>query len=178
MNYLVDDIGTVVTAMRSQAVKLWDENPSSPVATTPYYLYGHRMEINKELLAKDKSKTLKYQKYPLVALRMDFPEEHRNGLIEFTLNMAILQKTDENYNTAQRYENVFKPVLYPLLESFWVQLRNSGLFIWEGDLPEHTKLDRPYWGISETEGNVRNIFSDPLDAIELIDLKLKQNIKC
>lgn len=178
MNYLVDDIGTVVTAMRNQTVKLWDENPDSPVATTPYYLYGHRREINKRLLEKDKSKTFKYQKYPLLALRMDFPEENKDGLIEYTLNMAILQKTEENYNTEERYTNVFKPILYPLLESFWVQLKNSGLFMWEGDRPSHTKYDRPYWGISETEGNVKNIFSDPLDAIELIDLKLKQNIKC
>jgi hypothetical protein len=58
-------------------------------------------------------------------------------------------------------------------------LRTSGMFTWTGDLltPPHTKIDRPYWGVSQGEGNAANIFSDPLDAIEIVNLKLSQNTK-
>lgn len=176
MNYLVDSIGAVVAAMRAQTVKPWE----SPVGTeTPYYMYGHRVEIAKRLTERGKDKILKYKKYPLIALRMDFPELVEDGVWKYTLNIAILMATEKGYNAEERYTNVFRPVLYPLYESFLLQLRNSGLFMWpaEQQYPEHTKYDRPYWGTAELEGNTENIFNDPLDAIELVDLKLNQRIK-
>lgn len=188
MNYIVDDIGAVVTAMQSDAILIAalttgiaDLSTKGYAAGMPYYMYGHRTEIADRLTAKSLDKVYKYQKYPLVALRLDTPEENSEGVIKYTLNIAIVMLTDKQWNAEERYVNVFKPVLYPLYDSFLRQLRNVGLFMWDSKhnkRPPHTKIDRPYWGIESKEGNTANIFNDPLDAIELIDLQLTQNFKC
>ncbi len=187
MNYIVDDIGAVVTAMQSDATLIAALTAGIPALNSngyavgmPYYMYGHRREIANRLLEMDEDRVLKYKKYPLVALRLDIPEEHEDGIIKFRLNIAIVMRTDQNWNAEERYPLVLKPVLYPLYESFLRNFKTAGLFMWEGDQsePPHTKLDRPYWGIEEGEGNVANIFNDPLDAIELIDLRFSQNLRC
>jgi len=118
LNYIVDSIGEVVTAMQADSQLIAALTAGIPALndrgyTTgmPYYMYGHRRELANRLLEKDKDSVFKYQKYPLVALRLDTPEEYADGVVTFTLNVA-------------------------------------------------------------------NIFNDPLDAIELIDLKISQNFKC
>lgn len=171
MNFIVDDIGTVVAAMRPFGTI----NPT----LTPYYMYGHREEIANRLKEKENDAVFKYQKYPLVALRLDVAESVHDGLIDFTLNVAIVAFTSKTDDAEKRYQNVFKPVLYPLYESFLKQLKLSGLFMFGKGLsvPSHTKIDRPFWGIPAVEGNVKYIFNDPLDAIELTNLKLTQPIK-
>lgn len=171
MNILVDDIGKVVDEMRLSY---------SNGLAAPYYMYGHKKEINNRLMAKDKHKDFKWKRYPLVALTLDFPEDIANGLQSYTLNIGILEMTTKDYNAEERYTNVFKPILYPLYELFLKSLRNVGLFMWPGDqeYPPHTKLDRPFWGVSEANGNVRKIFTDPLDAIELVNLKVSQRAAC
>ncbi len=187
MNYIVDDIGTVVTAMRTDPVLIEALQAGIPTLsrkgyldTMPSYLYGHREEISNTLLEMEDDKVRKYQKYPLVALRLDTPEKNAEGVIRYTLNIALIMLTDETYKVNNRYDKVFKPILYPMYESFLKQLKNSGLFMWEGDQsrPPHTKLDRPFWGTPQEEKNTANYFNDPLDAIELIDLELTQNYKC
>lgn len=187
MNYIVDDIGTVVAKMRTDSVLISALTAGLPAldmngynVEQPFYMYGHRVEIASRLAEKDQQSALKYKKYPLVALRMDTTEQLDRGVIDFSLNIALIMQTDRNWNAEERYTNVFKPVLYPMYASFMKQLRNAGLFMWESgkDLPKHTKIDRPYWGIEGKEGNTANIFSDPLDAIEIVDLKLTQNYKC
>jgi len=179
MTYLVDDIGAVVEAVRNQTNKPWSSNPSDPnLAEKPYYMYGHRLEINNRLVAKSKG-DYKYQLYPLIALRMDFEEEVTGGLWSYNLNLAILNRTEKHYNAEERYTNVFKPILYPLYEAFMNKLKIAGKFQWEGvqTLPPHTKIDRPYYGTSSEEQNVKNIFSDTLDAIEILNLRITSRIK-
>lgn len=167
---IVDDIGFVVGKMR-------DSSSSTP--NVPYYLFGHRLEIANTLTEKENSQ-FKYQRYPLVALRLDIAEQNNKGIIQVKLNMAVMTKTEQNYTAKQRYDNVFKPVLYPLYDSLIEALRTSGIFFWSGNLlvPAHTKLDRPYWGTQFEEGNVKNIFNDPIDAVELIDLTLNKKLNC
>lgn len=147
---------------------------------TPYYEYGHRLEIANMLTEKEKTQ-YKYNRYPLIALRLDILERDTSkGMMEYRLNMAIMTMTDHNYNAKQRYDKVFIPVLYPLYERFFKALKKSGIFTWPGhqEKPEHAPIDRLYWGTQFSEGNVKNIFNDPIDAIELLDLKLNKRIKC
>lgn len=161
--------------------KVVDEVRALSGGVVPYYLYGHRKEIANKLLAKDKNKMYTYQRYPVIALRMDFSEDKSDGLIKLNLNIGILMFTDMNYDAEKRYTNVIKPVLYPLYEKFLEALDSTGLFTWPGDLgvPQHTKIDRPYWGVEESEGNVRNIFNDPIDAIEILNLRINSaNLVC
>jgi len=185
--YIVDDIGSVVSRMRpidsSYGTDMTDyissigQNANLPLM--PYYIYGHRLEIANRLKEKDQDKVFKYQKYPLIALRMDIQEVVTKGIIDVTLNLAILSFTERKYNAEERYENVFKPILYPLYNRFMDELFKSGLFFWQNDskTPDHTKIDRPYWGTEGNEGNVKHIFNDPLDAIEILNLKISKNFK-
>lgn len=187
MNYIVDDIGRVVTAMQSDAKLIAALQTALPTlskkgysAGMPYYIYGHRLEIANRLTEMEQDNIRKYKKYPLVALRLDVKEKNDRGVIDFNLNIALIMLTDENWMAEERYQKVFKTVLYPIYESFLLQLKLAGLFMWDQsqDNPKHDKSDRPYWGIPESERNVKDIFNDPLDAIELENLQLTQNYKC
>jgi hypothetical protein len=162
MNHIVEQIGSIVTAMQDLEGK-------------PYYMYGHRVEINERLLKKNDDKVFKYQKYPLIALRWETPEDVSNGMVDYNLNIVFLYSTEKKNTAEQRHENVIKPILTPLYEQFLIELKRSGLFQWEGDqkTPPHTKLDRPYLGVSQENGNIKNIFSDPLDGIEITNLRIK-----
>jgi hypothetical protein len=116
----------------------------------------------------------------LIALRLDTPKKTINGIVEHNLNIAIIEETKRNLNAEERLEQVFIPILYPLYERFFEELRNSGLFMWpnDQDKPEHVSIDRFYYGVTQGSGNVENVFADPLDAIEIIDLKLRQTKHC
>ena len=178
-NFIVDDIGAVVEAMKGPIFteEFTDEFTGKEI---PFYRYGHRVEISALLDAQNRQTgSQKVQKYPLIALRLDTEEQVSGGIIHFNLNLAIVEWTEKTYNAAQRYENVYKPVLYPLYERFMEALKQSGLFFWENmsAYPPHTKVDRLYYGTLGSEGNQKRIFNDPLDAIEILNLKLSQTLK-
>ena len=188
MNYIVDDIGLVVDAVRAT----WSTLASTQIlinskaitmdgeGAPPYYMYGHRREIAARLLKKQtQGAPEKYRKYPLIALRLDTSERIVGSVSHFNLNIAIVHATQVQYNAEERYTNVFKPILYPLYELFFTKLREFGLFMWTGDLivPEHTKIDRPFYGTAATEGNIKSVFADPLDAIEIVDLRISKRNK-
>lgn len=162
MRFITDDIGEVVARLRTV-----EGGP-------PYYTYGHRLEIANKLKAKDGLVGVKDEKYPLIALRLDTEEIMGEGFPKQDLNLIIATITKKQYNAEQRYANVFKPILQPLYLSFIEALRESGLFTWPNlqDFPAHVKVDRPYWGTPDPEGNVKNLFDDPIDAIEIIGLKI------
>lgn len=170
MNYLVDDIEAVVNRMKAVLAE------SEKVV---YYMYGNPLEINNRLLEKNDNPEEKDKKYPLIALRLPFEEDKQNGIITYTgVNIAFLEYTEHKYTAKERYDNVIKPILAPLYELFFRELRNSGKFIVAKQMPQHTVVHRLHYGTLENLVPVSNIFSDPLDAIEIIDLELKQNIKC
>jgi hypothetical protein len=179
LNYIVDDIEAVVELMKIDSIL---KRPDV------YYMYGHKVEIAARLTEKDQDKVYKHQKYPLVALRMDFPETWNDGLFEVNLNIAIVQFTEKADYADKRYDKVFRTELYPLYESFMRQLNNVGLFTWESNLekPPHTKIDRPFWGTPDDQtvternakGNEAYIFNDPLDAIEIVNLRMKRMKTC
>lgn len=142
-------------------------------ALAPYYLYGHRLDINRRLLEKNKDSIFKYQKYPLIVLRLPLSQTVNNTMVnEIMGNMAIFGFTDKNYTSEQRYIEVIKPVLSPLYEKLLVALENSSYISGLG-ATTHKRVDRLFWGVETKEGNTEYLFTDPLDAIELIDLKLK-----
>jgi len=177
-NFIVDDIGAVVTLMKGPIFTIEFDDTFTGY-DVPYYKYGHRKEIAKRLDEMNRSDEDKNKKYPLIALRLDTVEEISNGIWHFNLNIAIVNFTDRNYNSEQRYDQVYKPVLYPLYLRFIEALRQSGLFFWDAEspIPPHKKVDRLFWGTGTIEGNDKQIFSDPLDAIEILDLKLNQELK-
>lgn len=165
MNALTDDIGLVVEAMKTE--------------TVVYYMYDHRLGINNRLLSQNNDEVLKFEKYPLVALRCDIEREVDKGLWNYKLNIAILAPTEKNYNAEESMVNVFKPVLYPLYELFMAKLRTIGIFQWAGNqiYPPQTVIDRIHYGTGNEEQNIKSYFSDTLDAIEILNLRISSRIK-
>lgn len=140
-----------------------------------YSMYGNKIEIANRLLEKDSDMVYKYQKYPLIALHMPFTEGIKaDGMIELSLNIAIMDFTEETYISEERYQQVFVPILEPLYELLLEKIQESGLFNIIGT-PEHTRIDRLFWGTENQIGSNEQdkyVFNDPLDAIELVNLKL------
>lgn len=189
MILLQEELAKVVEAMRpidisyGQAMLdyLASVHPSSDLDLMPFFMFGHRNEINRRLIKKEDDVTEKYTKYPLIALRMDFEEDVNNSDITYpSINIVILASTEKGLNAEERLTQVFKPVLAPLYDRFMLELRNTGIFSWDndnGEKPPHTRIQRPYWGNGTLELNEKNIFNDPLDAIELTGLQLSLNEK-
>lgn len=137
----------------------------------PYYHYGHLDEIARQLTLRDENQTLKFKKYPLIALFMDIEEEKSdNPLIESVINptLIIANRTNGMYTTAERETNVFIPILEPIYELLLDEMANStALATTIKDVIPHNKTNRYYWGSSTAEGNTEVYFNDYIDAIEL-----------
>lgn len=157
------------------------EEVVAAMADPPQYLYGHRLEIVNLIKQQQSDPTLQLTRFPLIALKLDTPAGTVNGnMINYNLNIAIITSTEKGYTAKERLENVFKPVLYPLYDEFFKQLKRCGHFTWPAIglfRPPHTKIDRFFYGTLSEEKNVKNLFDDPIDAVELIDLKINSKIK-
>jgi len=138
------------------------------------YMYGPVEEIEANLIAIAKNYGLpgggSKPRYPLIAVFQDFPE-NREGTggyyADVTLPIVLIATlTSNTYKAPQRYENSFKPVLYPIYELFLEELARSGSII--GTEQAHTKYDRLYYG----KRSLGTAVSDYVDAIELNNLKL------
>lgn len=178
MNIAVDLIGEVVESMRNLSVKESQRFGIPAGLTSPYYFYGHPMDINKQLIENDKDIVNKFKKYPAIFLRLPIPEEMKGGMIQYDMNIGIMDVSQKDYNSVERYTNVIKPILIPLYELFLDRLKKKG-FKWQGymDRPPHTKMDRPHHGVQETQGNKAYQFESVLDAIEIINLKVNKQFK-
>ncbi len=115
-------------------------------------------------------------------LYMDFREQRGRtpGIYADTqLNFAICHQTEGDYKAADRYVNVFKPVLYPIYYSLMKQLTKSPLTVQgDQDMLQHDKWDRMFWGTSKVVGGGgtdRSYLNDFVDAIEIQNLALKIN---
>lgn len=135
-------------------------------ACAPYFMDGHMLEIANKLTEK-KTVEFRYKKYPLIILFQDFKMEEGQVKGEVILNIAIVNNTKINYDTQQRRDNNFTPILNPLYDKFVDKLNYSRRFNVESD-PDVTR--RYYWG-SHLNPSVQKT-GDPLDAIEIENLRL------
>jgi hypothetical protein len=163
-------IGGIVDAVRT------DYDPVNGLA--PYYMHGHPMEIVNILSQKTKNETLKFQKYPLIALFQDFDESITGQRRDATLNIVICTETSPQFEATERYENTFKPVLNPLFDFFWKHLKRSYYLNVLPDSITFEKTDRVYWGRQGLYGSEGNIFDDHIDAIEISNLSLSLITGC
>lgn len=142
--------------------------------TGVHYEHGHPVEIIETLMQKDRSQTLIFNKYPLVALFQDFPEKWLNEYqMEATVNIIICNSTVNTLKAKERYDRNFIPVLYPIYDELISQIEKHPNTI--GYSPNHTKVDRLYWGRNGLYGNKANTFNDYLDAVELLNFKINFN---
>jgi hypothetical protein len=138
----------------------------------PYYYYGHPLEIVNTLMEKDSSDIWKLKKYPAIFLFHNFEEKRDAFSSESELQIIIVTDTIPEWKSADRYANVFNPVLIPLYERFIYELGRTVSMKFSG---EHTMKLYPYWGSDITGANVAN---DYADAIELKAVKVKTFVTC
>lgn len=147
---------------------------------TIHYEHGHPIEIVGTLFEMTKNPTQSAQKFPLIALIQDFPEDHgkESGVFSVKFNLIIACLTDPLYKAKQRYDINFIPVLFPIYESFMEAVSKSGYFMeTNSGRIEHIKTDCMGWGKDGLYGGSGNQFNDYIDVIEIKDLSLKIKIK-
>lgn len=173
MRIIEDDIGTVVQLMRTLN--------GDAAEDAPYYMFGHVAEVDQRIVAMAKSPAKYNKRFPLIVLRLPTTPERDGDMLRYSLNLAIIAATEKSLNAEERLTRVFKPTLFPLYERFFAALKRSGLFMWSGNLqrPEHTSINRYFWGTPEETLNnkkaaQRQVFSDPIDAIEIVNLIINQ----
>ena len=137
----------------------------------PYYYYGHLPEFVNTLAAKDRKIEFKGKKFPAVFLRHSFKEQ-RNDYESIVENMTIAFVTNTRFDwkAKNRYENIFDPVLTPIMENFVHALSRYDGIDWGG---EYECKYYPFWG-SENDKNVGNDFADAIE-ITIKDLKILPN---
>jgi hypothetical protein len=95
------------------------------------------------------------------------------------INLIIATLTDPNIDADTRYANNFFTTLYPLYNSLLSAIHYSRYFrTYSPKTIEHTKINRLYWGKSGEFANVKNIFGDWLDAIEINNIQLIVEESC
>lgn len=165
--YIVEIIGQVAQRVSDALL---------PTLAKPiFYTYGRPTQITTTLQELTQS-IPQTAKYPLIALFQDFPETrgNQNGYyanVTFP-KIVIATLSDKSKKNQARYDDNFKPTLYPIYQEFMKQLaRHSEIIIQDpNDIP-HVKWDRP-GTLPAAEG-----FNDFIDAIEITNLQLtfKQN---
>lgn len=144
----------------------------------PYFEYGHMVEIANTLTERDKASLVyKFQKYPAIFLKLDTPSKPniRTGQFDYTnITLYLVNATEQTYKAADRLDNNFNPILYPLYEKLITALQRHEAVIPTSDLTnlEHDKYDRFFWGTQLNKNSTNNILNDYLDAIEVTNLKL------
>ena len=136
--YFVDVFGLAVSDVRER----FDEENNEK----PYYLHGHPLEILKVLSERDKSKNWKYRKYPLIILLQDFEETkgaNPSWSMQVSPRVLIVNQTKREFSSIKRYDENFKPILYPIYELLLEAIAEIGYFgVAAPDQIIHNKTDR------------------------------------
>lgn len=165
---LVDEIGTVVTAVKT-ALSLSVLN----------YQYGYHTELKETLAAYNKTATYAAKKFPLIWLAQPFTIT-RDSFAYFgtatNLEIFIINESKQDKKATERMTDNFKAVIYPIYRELIKQLAKSKVFQ-ESTVAEieHKLTDRYYWGEDQ-----KKILYDVFDCSHISGLKLtiKNNKNC
>lgn len=145
------------------------------------FLYGHYRSIADELIVKGLELETRDQKYPLIILGIDneYLEQDINDQ-QYTINanIWIVEETKREWFTSERYDAVFKVVLYPIYEAFKRELCiNKSVSSRMRDVSFQV-VPIPYWGTQAIQGSDSKIVNDPLDALKIKFSGLTLNKGC
>lgn len=145
-------------------------------ANAPYIIPGHLIDVNEQLTEKDEAPDYKNQKFPLIILALDAPEQKGipNTDSECEVNLMLCTLTEQNWNVTERRTNNFDPILQPLYDKFIEKLLiNKDV---RGSIKEdflHVKTDAYNLGKTQVYGNAGLLTRDRVDAIIIEGLPLK-----
>lgn len=153
-----------------------------------YFMQGNIKEVNAKLTKLTQSPDHKGKKYPLVILFRDIKEdlsESQYGYqTEFNAKIAIITLTQATYDTEQREQNTFMPILIPVFQELIDQIRLSSAFgMPTVEQMRIEKYDCYFYGSglaasAAERGNDKNLFNDFVDAIDVQNISLKLNNIC
>lgn len=163
----------VVTAVQSDMLATLQDIDSNIQCVN--FIAGDLDEIRETLQQFDASPEERFKKYPLFILKTDITELKGTApgiYSKVRFQAAICHHTQREYKTLERYDNNFKPILYPLYESFIENLLGIGYFphLSRFDL-KHTKTDRVNLG-KQALLELQEASYDYIDAIELNNFEL------
>lgn len=148
--------------MRYVRLDLTDKFNSSQ---KPYFNHDTMQKFINEMLEKDSNSV---DKFPVVYMRPDYIEDYNTGdsrvLYNATIELYIIHRTEPIYKVGNRYEEVFKPILYPIFEALMYRLKHYAGFTFNY---EHSKQDLLQWGL-----NNENFVNEYIDAIHLTNMTL------
>jgi hypothetical protein len=144
----------------------------------PIYEFGTYLELVKRISIKDSVDSVKY---PLFWLVWEANESVQKWTSKVTYDVRprlfIVNFTDENYSSVERYDANFIGVLYPVWELFKSYLEYSEFVSIDGQ-NNYDLADHLYWGESLKSEKNKNILVDYTDAIEIKFEKLEINKIC
>lgn len=176
--YIVDimrDLVTAVSAELTPKLQLMDS-----LLQAVNYQYGHPAEILETLKQRDESQSLRYRKYPLVALFTDIEETKgvKGVYSNADITLMVVHHTRPDYKADERLEKSFKPVIHPIVDALLKGIANSPYFLdGDPDLIERIETDRFYLGRQGAAGGEANLANDYLDGTEL-KMKLRVDPSC
>lgn len=174
MTSIINDIGMVIQAMRDNVfTNTYDPTSNVP----PFFFNGRRKEVVNKVSDLEKFNSVKV--FPMIALNGDYQYTRRGTLIDYKLNLLIAVSTTSELSTEEREANNYIPILYPAYEKFIDYFGKIGLFMWDAstDLksPPHQPINRYYYGTNDSDGNLKNMFNEPVDAIELVNFEFTRD---
>lgn len=185
---IIEDIGMVIQAMRdisanpknpAQWVNGAFTNPyDSASLVKPFFFNGRKKEIVNKVADLGKLNSVKT--FPMIALNGDYQYTRRGNLVDYKLNLLIAVYTTAELSTEEREDKNYVPFLYPTYESFLFCFSRVGLFQWDTTvdevIPPHQPINRYYYGTNNSDGNIKNMFDEPVDAIELVNFEFSRDL--
>jgi hypothetical protein len=142
-----------------------------------YFDYGHYDAVNKNLVQKEESITMK-DKYPLIWLVTPFSQttdRRQDYYCELSgLDILIMMGTNPDDSVAARTDKYFKTRLWPIRQEMKRQIADSGLFqvLSEDAIPFDYEKD---WHYQSGADGKDNLFNDYIDATQIKGLRLRVN---
>lgn len=164
---IVDIVGRIVDKVR---LEYDPENNEKP-----YFLHGHPLEIINTLKEYTVDSSLKFKKFPLIALFEDIKDTGADGLFSSRsgLNILIITDTNPSYKAYERYEKTFNEILTPIFDLFVKHYKSSREVFTVKRSLKPDRINHLFWGRKGLYGNDANFFSDAIDAIEIENLDFK-----
>lgn len=135
----------------------------------PYFVYGRKHEILALLTEKDKSPIWKAKKFPLIILYHSQPEGHGDSYVyNYTISplVSIVNASNENWNTEQRYTNNVEDILYPIKDLLLQEIADNPAFY--QTFTDEISYDLVVWDGNPAENKQTGLlFNDYLDGINI-----------
>lgn len=164
---LTDEMVTVAAAVKA-ALAL-------PVLN---FQYGFIDELNETLIQMEKDPAQYAGKFPLIWLEEPFTINRDKSLFfgSANVNLYVINSTTKTWKAAERMENNYKPILYPIYRELLKQICLSDAFAEVADSNlKHTVMKGYYWGEAQ-----RSVLNDAVDCLKIgsLELLINTNTNC